>query len=180
MAGRQRGFTIMEVIVTLVILGIIGVFGAMFMASGMRGFFQSRLGADVSMKAQIALDRISLELRYAKDLSAPGAIVFTGTTAIQYTSDDANLGGIRQLFYTTNSTSGALYLDPGTGTYRLLVDGLSAFNATATMDDLNGDGMPLEVYAINLDMTFDGVPTIFSLEVLPRNPNSGTFVHKSP
>ena len=53
----------MELIVTLVLVGIIGTFTTLFMYTGLNGYLKAKDTSEGALKAQIALDRISLELR---------------------------------------------------------------------------------------------------------------------
>ena len=52
-----------EVIVSIVLLGILGVFTSMFLYTGIKGYMISKQTADGAMRAQIAMDRMNLELR---------------------------------------------------------------------------------------------------------------------
>ena len=65
----QKGFTLVELIVTLVLVGIIGTFTTLFMYTGLNGYLRAKDTSEGALKAQIALDRISLELKDINDIS---------------------------------------------------------------------------------------------------------------
>jgi prepilin-type N-terminal cleavage/methylation domain-containing protein len=81
-ARRASGFTLIEIIVSLVLLGILAatVFG--FMGQAVRGFFLARDAMELTQKAQVALNKMRIELTYLQKTPAP-----TGTaTSLSYTA----------------------------------------------------------------------------------------------
>lgn len=60
----RNGFTLIEVIVVLIVLGIVGVFGSMFLAQIIKSYQFSNDNSQLTQKAQIAISRISAELSY--------------------------------------------------------------------------------------------------------------------
>lgn len=81
---RPCGFTLIEIIVTLVLLGLLGatVFG--FMGQAVRGFFIARDALEITQKAQIALNRMRIELTYLdkNNVSASSSSAITYQTNI--------------------------------------------------------------------------------------------------
>ncbi len=78
----QNGFTLIELIVSLVLLGIIGTMAGFGLASGMEAYFFSRNNAETMHKAQFALNRIRLELIHMDSVNATSddSITYTNTT----------------------------------------------------------------------------------------------------
>lgn len=76
-----RGFTLIEMIVTIVLLGIISMALAPFFSSAIQGFFDTQVRARLTGEGRMALERISRELRE----SDPGTISVTGGNRIDFT-----------------------------------------------------------------------------------------------
>lgn len=68
--SSQNGFTLIEMIVTLVLVGIIAAFAGMGLVKISEGYLLAKLNAETSQKAQIAIARISKELSSATDISS--------------------------------------------------------------------------------------------------------------
>ena len=76
---RQRGFSLLELIATLAIAGILAVALTTIVVTAMDGYVFSRVSADVSQKGQLALARMRMELLNATAVSTATAdrIAFT-------------------------------------------------------------------------------------------------------
>jgi prepilin-type N-terminal cleavage/methylation domain-containing protein len=151
----ETGFTLVELIVTLVLVGIIGTFTTLFVYTGLNGYLMARDTSEGALKAQITLDRISMELR---DIDTVGT--FTENTQIDYTS--RSLGGNRQILY----SNGVISIDGGIGA-RNLLDGVQNFSMTLAQTDLNGDGTD-DIQAINVSFNTDQIDRQFSARIFPR------------
>jgi prepilin-type N-terminal cleavage/methylation domain-containing protein len=159
---RQAGFTLIELIAVVVILGIVAVFGGLFLSTGMRGNLMARQAQENAQKGQIALQRIALELRDVN--GGPGA----GSTApivtasnIQYTSSQAALGGTRTLAY--NAATDQITLTPASGTVHPLLDDV----ASCTMNSTGQNTAHNLVFTVTF--TLEGTSKPFSITVKPRH-----------
>lgn len=160
--GRQHGFTLIEIIAAVVLMGFIAVFGGLFLASGVRGSINAQQTQENSIKAQIALSRIALELRDANGGPGAGSAPIVQAAAIQYTSSAAAFPGTRTLRY--NAGSGTITIAPATGgAAYTLVDGVSSCSMGFT-----GTGAQYNV-AITVSFTLQNTATPFSVTVKPRN-----------
>lgn len=78
---RQRGFTLVEAIIVIVITGIIAGVVAIFIRAPVRGQLDTQARADMADAADLALRRMTRELR----LALPHTVtVFTNPVAIQF------------------------------------------------------------------------------------------------
>jgi hypothetical protein len=164
-AKTPNGFVLIELVTTLILVGFIGAFVGLFLHTGINGFLASKRNSEAALKAQFALDRLSVELRRLQSL--PTAPVLN--TSIRYQSQDFP-GVPRRISYNTGTIS--LSPDDGTTWYPLL-DQVASFTlgwTPADMDQLDGDE---EIREISIDFTLADVPKTFSVRIYPR-----TFIPK--
>ena len=156
----QKGFTLVELIVALVLVGIIGTFTTLFMYTALNGYLRAKDTSEGAIKAQIALDRISLELRDINDISD-----FNSNINIDYTSE--TLPFARRIRYDSGNDEILLSV---AGNENLLLDDARTFSLTATPKDLNyySDGA-LEVESIEVSFTVGEIGRPFSARLFPRN-----------
>ena len=66
--GGQKGFTLIEIVMVIVILGVIGAFTFQFVAHGVQAFKKSSARKDLYDQGRLALERMVRELRDAKQV----------------------------------------------------------------------------------------------------------------
>jgi len=76
--GGQKGFTLVEMVMVIVILGVIGAFTFQFVAHGVLAFKKSSSRKDLYDQGRLALERMVRELRDTKEVtgSASSSITF--------------------------------------------------------------------------------------------------------
>jgi prepilin-type N-terminal cleavage/methylation domain-containing protein len=158
-APPQRGFTLVEVIVSLLLVGIVGSFSLFFLATGVEGYFISQRAADAAFKAQVALDRVRLEVIDLDTLEAAPV----ADTSIQYRSSNAELAGSRMLRF--NAGSFYLRID---GTDYPLIDQITSPILDIHYDDLDNDSLNDEVAYVDVGFSIDSQPE-YRVRVYPRN-----------
>lgn len=164
MSNTSRGgFVLIELVTTLVLIGIIGAFAGLFLYTGINGFIASKRNSETAMAAQVALDRISAELRYISSLPAsPSA------NSITYLTKD--LPGTRRLRYDSGSKTIFLSVD---GAENPMLENVATFSLdwnhpdtpAANMDNADGDE---EIAAIVIGFTVVDVGTQFNVRIHPR------------
>ena len=162
---QEKGFTLVELVVTIVLVGIIGTFTTLFMYTGLNGYLRAKDTAEGALKAQIALDRISLELRDIDSIDT-----FTQDARIDYTSTSVTLPGDRKILY----NAGIISLDVN-GSENALLDDVNSFEMRITaIRDLNfSAGGANEVEAIDVVFTLGDIGRQFSARIFPRNMVAG-------
>lgn len=157
---HAKGFTLIELIVTIVLVGIIGTFTSLFLYTGISGYLTARDTAVGALKAQIALDRLSLELR---DINSIDLETFEADTRIDYTS--TTLPGDRKILY----NGGVISLDVD-GNVNELLDEVSDFKMSLTPADLIYFAEAKdEVQGVNVSFKVGEIGRVFSARIFPRN-----------
>lgn len=70
---KQDGFTLIEIIVSLVLVGIITAFAGMGLVQAVESYVFSRDTVALSEKAQLAMTRLVLELKFTESISTANA-----------------------------------------------------------------------------------------------------------
>jgi prepilin-type N-terminal cleavage/methylation domain-containing protein len=83
---RQLGFTLVELIVVIVVLGIVASMGAVVVRDGMLGYLRGREITSSDWQGRLALERITRELR---DVAAIASTNACGTSTFTYSDIDA-------------------------------------------------------------------------------------------
>jgi type II secretory pathway pseudopilin PulG len=164
---RQAGFVLIELVSTLILIGIIGTFTGFFLYYGINGFLASKRNSEDALKVQVALDRISAELRDIKSSPKPAF----ASKKVTYESN--TLSGIR-ILQMENDASGrpGIYLTVD-GAKNILLDNLDASKTyDITYDaskDLNnsGDGNN-EITFIKVAFSLNDLGRPFEVRIYPR------------
>ncbi len=115
----KGGFTLIEIIVSLVLLGILAATVFNFAGQAVRGFFISRDAMEITQKAQIALNRMRAEFTYL-DITQT---VTGASTSISYTAE-----------FPEGTETNTIAYDAGAGTITL--DGVTLIDDVATAGGL--------------------------------------------
>jgi prepilin-type N-terminal cleavage/methylation domain-containing protein len=148
--NRQKGFTLIEMICALVIVGILSAIAGLGIVAGVRGYLFSKDNAAISAKAQVAISRISRELLECYNCSGT-----SGSVTMPFTN---NLG---QRYIRLNS--GSIQLSSDGTNYDTLLDSVASLTMTYGTDK-----------GITISFTSSGQPggvtlPAFTTKIYPRN-----------
>jgi prepilin-type N-terminal cleavage/methylation domain-containing protein len=156
--NKQQGFALIELMAVIVLVGIIATFSAFFLSTGFNAYLNTKNTTEGALNAQMALDRIALELRNISDItSTPSG------TSVTYKSEE--LTGTRTLKYVGNE----IIINVDATDYRLL-DNISSFNLSFTTRDI--DHYPPaddEVARIDVEFEVNDIGQNFRTNIFPRN-----------
>ncbi len=164
---KDAGFTLIEIIVTMVLLGIMGAIAGMLIAKAAQGYIAAKANNELSQKAQLALDRMILEF---EDISAISTVSETDPDSICYTlryydvltdlTTDVPrcIGRVGNQIKIVNGT-----VPPAAGTGSVLIDNVNAFQLDfySLTDAFTGSGTWLpanpiaNLASIKLDLTLN-------------------------
>ena len=105
---------------TLILVGIIGAFTGLFLSTGIEGFIASKRNSEVAIKAQIAMDRLSAELRHVTQVTS------WTPPSLSYKCSDPQLPGTRTLIFDTTADEIRISIDGGP--QRVIVDDLDTYS----------------------------------------------------
>jgi prepilin-type N-terminal cleavage/methylation domain-containing protein len=157
MRKDKRGFTLIEIIATLALIGVLSTVAVLFMGNVLTGFTAVKNNSAAALKAQMALNRLSLEL---KDMSSLNSLP-TFNVSITYNN---SLGDNRKIKF--DGLSKCIYIS--TAADYILIDGVSNFSLSVTYDNMYNIAAD-DVAYIDIGFTVSGVSDSFSTRIFPRN-----------
>jgi prepilin-type N-terminal cleavage/methylation domain-containing protein len=158
---NQRGFTLFELIAVIVLVGIIAAFATFFLFTGSKGYLKTKNATEGALNAQMALDRIALELRNITDI-----IPTPSSTSVTYKSEAFTGTGTRTLKYVGNE----VFINVNSNDNKLL-ENVSSFTLSfITLDlDHNRTSSDDEVAQIAVEFELNDIGKKFKTNILPRN-----------
>jgi len=170
---NESGFTLIEIVVSLVLVGMMAAIAGMGIVTGTKGYLLAKENSHMAQKAQLAMARIQRELMELTNIAArqadPAFIIYDNTTGRHAIArDDTTI----KMY---NLTPGAITLQ---GDGDILVDNVNNF----TLDYFQGanawGGVDIQLLsAIQADLALDrsdgaGNAVTFTTTVNPRNTNN--------
>ena len=155
---KPKGLILIELITVIVLVGIIAAFVTFFLYSGVKGYLNTKNTSEGALNAQMALDRISLELRDLDYFTS-----FTEDSSLTYTSEV--LSGTRKLSY----SSEAIWLSIGNDDFKLMENvETGSFVLSKTVRDLDYD-VTEEVAYFEVGFRVNEIGKDFKTKIYPRH-----------
>jgi len=155
---NQRAFILIELVAAIVLTGIIATFITFLLYTGFKGYEDTKIRNEGSLNAQMALDRITLELRNISEITPTPSI-----TSVTYKSE--TLTGTRTLKF----VGGEIFIRVDPTDYLLLED-VSSFTMLYTYQNLDNDTVPVdEVAHIDVEFELSDIGKKFETKIFPRN-----------
>ena len=171
---QARGFTLLEIVVSLVLVGILAAIAGMGLVSGIKGYFFTRENAQLTQKAHLAMSRLSRELTALVQVDPAN----TGSNYLVY-EKPSGWYALAQIGDTLKIRPGTVLPDAANGD--VLVDRMNPTNgltlsyfqdASVQWDPLTDDMALLSMISIDMEMTRQdsGMGSLrFTTSVRPRN-----------
>ena len=162
----EKGFTLIEVIVTLVLVGITAALAGMWIVSVANGYVFAKMNASTTQKAQLAMTRL------VKEFSSINLITSSSGNQIIYTRTDSVLATTSP--YTVSQTgSNSLLLNGYILTDSVSVSGFTLrYCSTNDLTCTSDTWIPGVSKIIEIKLTLMGgsnTPVEFVQRVIPRN-----------
>jgi prepilin-type N-terminal cleavage/methylation domain-containing protein len=143
-AFRLAGFTLIEAVITLIVIGVLAAIGATLMSRGFLSYFVGREIARDDAQGRLALERMARELR---TIRSTGDLSIAVQNQVSFTDLDGN-----SLAYRLNAGTSQLERSQNgvAGTYLPLADNVSALTITY----LRNDGVTVENFGGNSALVY--------------------------
>ena len=174
--NNESGFTLIEIIVSLVLVGMMAAIAGMGIVTGTRGYLLAKENSHMAQKAQLAMARIQRELMELTDIAArrsdPAFIIYDNTSGRHAIAID---GTTINMFLNLGPTQTTL---PGWDQSDILVDNVHNFNLFYYEGSNPWGGVDINLLsAIRVDLVLgrsdgSGDTVTFSTTVNPRNTNN--------
>jgi prepilin-type N-terminal cleavage/methylation domain-containing protein len=159
---RQLGFSLVELIVVVVVLGIVASMGAVVIRDGMLGYLRGREITSADWQGRLALERIARELRDAAPSSAGVAnITAASCGSSTFAFSDINATSIS---YTQSTTTLLRNGQP-------LADNVTGLRFYCLQSNVQATTTPSEVYYVTVSMVVstENTSATYRSTVKPRN-----------
>jgi prepilin-type N-terminal cleavage/methylation domain-containing protein len=152
---QQKGFTLIEMIVVLILVGILASLAGLGIVAGVQGYMFSKNNAAISEKAQLALARINRELLECYNCS--------GTSGSSVTMPILN--PIGQRYFRLNAGNIEISDNSGFNNSDILINNVGSFTMTY-IGDISDRRIQV---TMSLNHPDSATPIAFSTNVYPRN-----------
>ena len=159
--SNEKAFTLIEVIVSLVLAGIMAAIVGLGLVKITQGYVFAKQNSETVQKAQIAMTRIVKELGAAEPQSGATAITAAGTTSVSYTRREP-IGSSIFISNTISISGGYAYLNLNqTGNGTLINNVVTNSSSFAYFDAAGGSlsvpvAVPANIRRIDVTLRITG------------------------
>ncbi len=172
--NNESGFTLIEIVVSLVLVGMMAAIAGMGIVTGTRGYLLAKENSHMAQKAQIAMARIQRELMELTGIAArqtdPAFIIYDNTTGRHAIARD----GVHVKMYDLAPGVTTIPVDEGD----ILIDNVNNFTLNYFQGAIVWGGGEIQLLsAIQAGLALDrsdgsGDTVTFTTTVNPRNTNN--------
>jgi prepilin-type N-terminal cleavage/methylation domain-containing protein len=160
----SRGFTLVEVVITIVIVGIISGIASLILLQGVRAYSDGQSRSDVHYQARLAMERMGREIRLVRSRTVADIPVMNPTLFLFTDSQGVQMG------FRLNAGAVQRTQDNGT-TWQTLATGVTALNFSYLQQDGVTPAAATTLWFVAIEMTDQqGSETLqMRTRVHPRN-----------
>ena len=146
MKKSSAGFTLIEVIASLVLMGIVGLVAAMGLVQGIKAYALTKTSSETVQQAEYALNRIKLEFMNMDTVTAAGAdtITFTSNKTNGRTTGTGTVYTFTRIGPPTNAINLTVTPPAGAASTNALITGLGTYGTGlfTYLDSAGGTWVP--------------------------------------
>ena len=156
--NKTNGFTLIEVIISIVIIGLIAVILTPILSNSTMTF------NNVQNRKTIMNDNLLVIEKLSQDLDFLHNLISYDSKSIQFTTTDDTT----QILEYKLNTDGTISRKIGAGTYNLITQNIDYNNSQFTYFDVNGNiGNPVHRIRLYLLYSFNGLTSPITMDITP-------------
>jgi prepilin-type N-terminal cleavage/methylation domain-containing protein len=167
---HSKGFTLIEIIITIVLIGVLSTIAAVIILQGIRAYSEERTRSDVHYQARIAMERMAREIRTIRSQTA-GDITTMAAANLAFCDITGKAIEFSLAGTVLNRRESATCNPPAWGGWNALANGVGPL--TFTYRDVAGasGAAATDLWFVEIDMTdTQGSETMrMRTKVHPRN-----------
>ena len=168
---KESGFTLIEVIVSLMLVGVLAAIGGTMLTEGIKGYIFSKDCAEIAQKAELAFSRLNNEITRLQDVTADST---SSSISIKNTKGDKTIGLDNGKIKINDGINDDILIDDVNSFTLAYYDaGDNEYDEWSVTNDI-GDLSAIKIELIILTQ-LDGEPITFTTYVAPRNNRRYSF-----